>query len=356
MERTGLYAEEVEETGTGDEEYEDDEQAAPEAPTVDYLSWGAVLQWTLATAAGFWAGLLLLWLIFGAGSWPTPSYYVLGPLAYVQMGGLSGLAGGLIGLCVGVLQWLVWFHHTRYELAWIRATWVGWACASILVYVVYEFMPFGRVSDLALSSNLARHLSFFDEVARGLVAGVVAGAMVGLLQGLAFVQAGIGRFRIWFVATVLVSGATAVVSSFYFRVLVSSRAYDLLDFVPGLMSMLVMFGGLSGSALWAMINRPVIRRPGHVIAVAVLLIASVLSAFVITITQPQSLRDPSRIRITRQHYDEALAKWRAANILEYELTVTTTGSWGGVSRKLRVSEQGKKIEVLEPESDAELIS
>jgi hypothetical protein len=342
MERTGPYADEVEETDTGDEEYEDDEQATPEAPSVDYLGWGAVLQWTLATAAGgsvLWGGLIPV--ITNSINPPRP-YADFEPLAYAQFAGLVGVMGCLIGLPIGILQWLVWFRNTRCELPWIRATCGGLALSTFLITFTTAFLP------IASGERITVY------IARDIGMSILAGAVIGIFQGLAFQQAGIERPRFWVVATTLVYGSTASINSFYYRALGSSPMVpsEFLDFVPVLISMLVMFGGLSGTTLWAMINRPVIRRPGHVIAVALLLIASIVSAYVITITQPHSLRDPSQISITRQHYDEALAKWRAANVLEYELSLNTTLLYGEQTRRVRVRDQGRKIEILEPEFEA----
>lgn len=53
----------------------------------------------------------------------------------------------------------------------------------------------------------------------------------------------------------------------------------------------------------------------------------------------------SPLNITRKDYDEALAKWHASAIEEYQITINTLGFAGG-SRTLRVSDQGAKIAII----------
>jgi hypothetical protein len=342
MERTGLYAEEVEETGIEDEEYEDDEEAAPEAPTVDYLSWGAVFHWTLATAVGVWAGLLLILLVVSTGSGPALYPYNPEPVPHIQIAGLYAFHGGLVGLCVGVLQWLVWFRHTRRELAWIRATWVGWACAGATAYLIYDFMPIGNFAPGAFTGQ---ETAVFDYVIRDSVAGIIAGAVTGLFQGLAFLQVGINRLRFWLFAMILVHGSAVTSGALYLRTLDKAYRGDLGLFTVfmGTVVTFLIFGGLSGLALWAMVNRAKIGGRKLVVITAALLPSSLLFAYVVSAAQTGSLfGDPPRINITRHQYEEALTKWRNQNIEEYEITVDTD-AWLGGTVTLKVSDKGRKI-------------
>jgi hypothetical protein len=64
-------------------------------------------------------------------------------------------------------------------------------------------------------------------------------------------------------------------------------------------------------------------------------------------TSPVPTPTPPVINITRQQYEEALAKWRAAGIEEYEVTVAIYAYPGGTNT-LRVGDHGKKILILQP--------
>jgi uncharacterized ubiquitin-like protein YukD len=54
-----------------------------------------------------------------------------------------------------------------------------------------------------------------------------------------------------------------------------------------------------------------------------------------------------RINITRSEYEQALAKWKAQKVEEYEITVDITAFGAGTST-LRVSDYGNKVEQLAP--------
>jgi hypothetical protein len=60
---------------------------------------------------------------------------------------------------------------------------------------------------------------------------------------------------------------------------------------------------------------------------------------------------PSLINITRQQYEEALAKWQAADVEEYEITVAHFGMFSSIN-KLRVTDHGTKVTVLEDSMSA----
>ena len=53
------------------------------------------------------------------------------------------------------------------------------------------------------------------------------------------------------------------------------------------------------------------------------------------------------INITRNDYEQALAKWKAQNIQEYEI-ITYTQAFMGGQTKLHVSDFGNKIDQLDP--------
>jgi hypothetical protein len=56
---------------------------------------------------------------------------------------------------------------------------------------------------------------------------------------------------------------------------------------------------------------------------------------------------PPRINITRSEYEQALARWKAQKVEEYEITVDIRAYFGG-SHTLRVSDNGNKVEQLAP--------
>jgi hypothetical protein len=57
------------------------------------------------------------------------------------------------------------------------------------------------------------------------------------------------------------------------------------------------------------------------------------------------------INILREEYEEALGKWQASGIEEYEISVHTTAHWSS-KVVLRVSEKGKRILVVNPTTSA----
>src|SRR5687768_14101654 len=75
---------------------------------------------------------------------------------------------------------------------------------------------------------------------------------------------------------------------------------------------------------------------GGLLAFLAITFTLVLVSVVISNTKPE------RINVTRAEYEAALARWKAQNILEYEIT-TRTDAYLGVLRKLRVSDGGKNI-------------
>lgn len=54
-----------------------------------------------------------------------------------------------------------------------------------------------------------------------------------------------------------------------------------------------------------------------------------------------------RINITRSQYEEALVKWKAQKVEEYDITVEIMGGFGG-THTLHVSDYGNKVEQLAP--------
>jgi hypothetical protein len=60
---------------------------------------------------------------------------------------------------------------------------------------------------------------------------------------------------------------------------------------------------------------------------------------------------PPAINITRQQYEEALAKWQASGVDEYEITKSTITPWGGTT-SVHVSDHGKTIHNLRPDDSS----
>jgi hypothetical protein len=94
-------------------------------------------------------------------------------------------------------------------------------------------------------------------------------------------------------------------------------------------------------------------RPRRLSAIIIGTIAFLIATVTIApepINITRTASDSERINITRTEYEAALAKWKAQNVLEYEIT-TETHAWLGGRSKLRVSDGGKSIIAYDVYSD-----
>jgi hypothetical protein len=102
-------------------------------------------------------------------------------------------------------------------------------------------------------------------------------------------------------------------------------------------------------------SKPIAKRLIAIVAV-LMFIPFIIGAW--QATPPKTIwdwQDPPKVNITRGDYEGALARWRALKVEEYEITTDTKAMFGG-RFTLRVSENGKKLEVLGPTPKARPLS
>ena len=95
-----------------------------------------------------------------------------------------------------------------------------------------------------------------------------------------------------------------------------------------------------------MIARSLPRPRARLLLTVVVVLAIIVATWLLMKGISDSL-SPPRINITRSEYDQALAKWQAQKIEEYEITTETRAFMGG-TLTLHVSDYGNKVEQLAP--------
>jgi hypothetical protein len=172
---------------------------------------------------GLWFGWIFVSLIGSVVGW------MMGwRISYIAPGQISTIViGAVMGLCLGVLQWLVIRTSFNGSLWWIPLTILGWAIG--FPAGVYIAQSFG--------------LSGF---AFGLAIGLVIGTFLGLFQFL-FLQARVPNSFWWIPASIFGWGS----SMFYYQ--------------PGMSWVSLLYGALSGivtgiALLW-ILHRPVAEEP-----------------------------------------------------------------------------------------------
>jgi hypothetical protein len=95
-----------------------------------------------------------------------------------------------------------------------------------------------------------------------------------------------------------------------------------------------------------MIARPLSKPRTRLVLVAAVLLVIIVATVSLALALSTSISTPP-INISRNEYEQALAKWKAQKIEEYEITTDTMALAGG-ARTLHVSDHGNKIEQLYP--------
>ena len=190
------------------------------------LSWGFWLRWVLATTAGFALGFV-----------PIASLGYAFPILFAP-------AYALMGLMVGILQWLVLRRRVPAASKWILATIAGFVLGGAFGFIVILV-----ASSVDLYSSLYEPLSSF---AFALVLLAPLGPVVGAAQWLVL-RGKVLRSRWWVLASTL--------SLALFATVVGAGLATDVDNAPGGLWAIGTLGGIgvgvvSGSALVWLLTRP----------------------------------------------------------------------------------------------------
>jgi hypothetical protein len=327
-----------------------------------------LLKWIAATGGGVMAGFAATALLSGLTGYNFTSY---SPSLAVQTLLAVGASGAILGLVLGAAQWLAIRRHLPGSLGWIPATAVGFALLQEVALLAEVW-----VDSPSIYSTLGLVIAW--DVLKALMGGVA----LGFAQWVVLARR-ISRAWLWIIALPLAFGVgTAYVSGILrisgaLQAAFSGNGVSVGGLLWVLTSGLLLFSLLSGTALLGLLNwnyraarmkaeaeagagadaeanaegvapappKPVSRRSAW--AVGAFVVVAVIAVAAVGLASLDAMRNPPRINISRSDYEQALAKWRAQNVAEYVIATETRAFLGG-DTKLRVSNGGKDVVVLEP--------